>query len=339
MSDDPSPSTGPQARQAPADQEPSNSSANGQANESGSNGNGSYPAGNGHTRPSGRRSLWRDMWRLVRRPRSQGEGSLRETLEELAEQHESDDWPVDPTERLILENTLRLRSQSVEDVMIPRIDIAAVDVDSTLKEVVQRIGETHHSRLPVYEGDLDHVLGLVHVKDVLPLLAVEEEPPPLRSLLRPVIVVAPSMRVLDLLLRMQLERNHMALVVDEFGGIDGLVTIEDLVEQIVGDIEDEHEMAENLIFEMRPDGSLIADARVYLEDFEAEVGDILTDEERDNIDTLGGLVFTVVGRVPSRGEIVVHPSGVEFEILEGDPRRLKRLRIRNLPSPPEQVAA
>ena len=223
--------------------------------------------------------------------------------------------------------------------MIPRIDIAAVDVDSTLKEVVQRIGETHHSRLPVYEGDLDHVLGLVHVKDVLPLLAVEEEPPPLRSLLRPVIVVAPSMRVLDLLLRMQLERNHMALVVDEFGGIDGLVTIEDLVEQIVGDIEDEHEMAENLIFEMRPDGSLIADARVYLEDFEAEVGDILTDEERDNIDTLGGLVFTVVGRVPSRGEIVVHPSGVEFEILEGDPRRLKRLRIRNLPSPPEQVAA
>lgn len=276
-----------------------------------------------------RRSMLRDMWRLLRRSRNGG-ASVRDTLEELAEQHDTDEGPIDPTERLILENTLRLRSQTVEDVMVPRIDIAAVDVNLCVPEVVKRIGETHHSRLPVYENDLDHVLGLIHVKDVLPLAGVAD-PPPLRSLLRPVMVVAPSMRVLDLLLQMQLERNHMALVVDEFGGIDGLVTIEDLVEQIVGDIDDEHEREEDLTMDRRPDGSLIADARVLLEDFEAEVGDIIfTDEERDDIDTLGGLVFNLVGRVPGRGEIVAHPSGIEFEILEGDPRRLKRLRIRDL---------
>lgn len=289
------------------------------------------PAASGSNGRGHKRSMLRDMWRLLRRSRN-GTASVRETLEELAEQHSTDDSPIDPTERLILENTLRLRSQTLEDVMVPRIDIAAVDVQMAVPDVVARIGETHHSRLPVYEGDLDHVLGLIHVKDILPLAAVPD-PPPLRSLLRAVMVVAPSMRVLDLLLQMQLERNHMALVVDEFGGIDGLVTIEDLVEQIVGDIDDEHERSEDLVMDHRPDGSLIADARVLLEDFEAEVGDVFTDEERDNIDTLGGLVFTLVGRVPGRGEIVAHPTGVEFEILEGDPRRLKRLRIRNLPRP------
>ena len=288
---------------------------------------------------NGRRSTLHEMWRLLRRSRN-GPTSVRDTLEELAEQHDTDEGPIDPTERLILENTLRLRTQTVEDVMVPRIDIAAIDVHTDVPDVVKRIGETHHSRLPVFEGDLDHILGLVHVKDVLPLAAVEK-PPPLRNLLRPVMVVAPSMRVLDLLLKMQLERNHMALVVDEFGGIDGLVTIEDLVEQIVGDIEDEHERAEDLVMDVRPDGSLIADARVLLEDFEAEAGEVFTAEERDNIDTLGGLVFTLVGRVPGRGEIVAHPSGLEFEILEGDPRRLKRLRIRNLPTPmlPSQAVA
>lgn len=322
MNDDPSPSTNPPGNVAPVESPRAENTAPAPT---------SAPAANGASGRGHRRSMLRDMWRLLRRSR-RGSASVRETLEELAEQHSTDDSPIDPTERLILENTLRLRSQTLEDVMVPRIDIAAVDVQTAVPDVVTRIGETHHSRLPVYEGDLDHVLGLVHVKDILPLAAAAD-PPPLRSLLRPVMVVAPSMRVLDLLLQMQLERNHMALVVDEFGGIDGLVTIEDLVEQIVGDIDDEHERAEDLVMDHRPDGSLIADARVLLEDFEAEVGDVFTDEERDNIDTLGGLVFTLVGRVPGRGEIVAHPTGVEFEILEGDPRRLKRLRIRNLPHP------
>jgi magnesium and cobalt transporter len=290
-----------------------------------------YQNGNGAVRASARRSIWREIWRLLRRPRSNGESSLRDALEELAERHEEDDEPINPTEHLILENTLRLRGQSVEDVMAPRADIVALDVNTPLSDVVRRIGETHHSRMPVYEGDLDHTIGLVHVKDILPAVAGDGQAPSLRSLLRPAMIVAPSMRVLDLLLRMRMERTHMALVVDEFGGIDGLVTIEDLVEQIVGDIEDEHEIADDTTLEWRPDNTLIADARVLVEDFEAEVGDVLTNDERDNIDTLGGLVFTLVGRVPSRGEIVIHSSGVEFEILDGDPRRLKRLRVRNLP--------
>ena len=364
MTDEPSPRTAPPAAQQPAAAgqsptapapSPQNDSAapnaaavtapketfaNGNTPSNGgasANGNGSESASS-NGRSSGRRSLWREIWRLMRRPRGNDGSSLRDALEELAERHEEDQEPIDPTEHLILENTLRLRSQTVEDVMAPRADIVAIDVQMSLSDVVRRIGETHHSRIPVYEGNLDHTIGLVHVKDILPAVAGEEEAPPLRSLLRPAMVVAPSMRVLDLLLRMRLERTHMALVVDEFGGIDGLVTIEDLVEQIVGDIEDEHEVAAETVLEHRPDGTLIADARVHLEDFEAEVGEVLSDDERDNIDTLGGLVFTLVGRVPSRGEIVIHPSGVEFEILDGDPRRLKRLRIRNLPVPSDDTA-
>jgi CBS domain containing-hemolysin-like protein len=327
MNDDPSPRTTPSGSTAPAE---SAAAENTSLSTVSPNGNGLASNGGDGANGKGshRRSMLREMWRLFRRPRG-GTASVRDTLEELAEQHDTDEGPIDPTERLILENTLRLRSQTVEDVMVPRIDIAAVEVQTAVQDVVARIGETHHSRLPVFEGDLDHILGLVHVKDVLPLAAVSD-PPPLRTLLRSVMVVAPSMRVLDLLLQMQLERNHMALVVDEFGGIDGLVTIEDLVEQIVGDIDDEHEREEDLTMDPRPDGSLIADARVLLEDFEAEVGDVFSDEERDNIDTLGGMVFNLVGRVPGRGEIVAHPSGIEFEILEGDPRRLKRLRIRNV---------
>lgn len=340
MTDDPSPRNTPPAAprlvetpDAANDAVPPSSAADShdatRNGESHSNGHG---AGNSATRPSSpRRSVWREIWRLLRRPRSNGEASLRDALEELAVRHEEDSEPINPTEHLILENTLRLRGQSVEDVMAPRADIIALDVQTPLTDVVRRIGETHHSRLPVYEGDLDHTIGLVHVKDILPAVAGDGEDPSLRSLLRPAMIVAPSMRVLDLLLRMRLERTHMALVVDEFGGIDGLVTIEDLVEQIVGEIEDEHEVTAEMTLELGADGTLIADARVPLEDFEAEVGDILADEERDNVDTLGGLVFTLLGRVPSRGEIVIHPSGVEFEILDGDLRRLKRLRIRNLP--------
>jgi magnesium and cobalt transporter len=340
MTDDPSPSSTPPS--APrlvetsttadnAAPQPAAVTGDASPRDSGSYSNG-QAVGNSATRPSSpRRSVLREIWRLLRRPRSNGEASLRDALEELAVRHEEDDEPINPTEHLILENTLRLRGQSVEDVMAPRADIIALDVQTPLTDVVRRIGETHHSRLPVYEGDLDHTIGLVHVKDILPAVAGDGDVPSLRSLLRPAMIVAPSMRVLDLLVRMRLERTHMALVVDEFGGIDGLVTIEDLVEQIVGEIEDEHEVTAEMTLELRTDGTLIADARVPLEDFEAEVGDILTNDERDNVDTLGGLVFTLLGRVPSRGEIVIHPSGVEFEILDGDPRRLKRLRVRNLP--------
>jgi magnesium and cobalt transporter len=152
----------------------------------------------------------------------------------------------------------------------------------------------------------------------------------LKAITRRMLFVSPTMRILDLLLQMRLARVHMALVVDEFGGVDGLVTIEDVVEEIVGDIQDEHDVDDIDIIE-RPDGSLIADARTEIEDFEERVGPVLTEEERDDIDTLGGLIFNLAGRVPSRGEVVRHSSGIEFEVIDADPRRVKRLRLRHLP--------
>lgn len=283
-------------------------------------------------RDSGRRTWWRDVLRSLRRPRN-GESSLRDTLEELIERHEEDETPIDPVERVILENTLRLRRVTVEDVMVPRADIVAVESETSLADVVAVMGGTHHSRLPVYRKDLDDVIGIVHVKDVLPQV-MQAAPPPLSQLVRPVLFVAPSMRVLDLLLQMREARNHMALVVDEYGGIDGLLTIENLVEEVVGEIEDEHEIVDQPEIVSRPDGTLVADARMTLEDFEERIGEVFTEDEREDVDTLGGLVVTLIGRVPARGELVIHSSGIEFEILDGDLRRLKRLRVRNLPPAP-----
>ena len=159
----------------------------------------------------------------------------------------------------------------------------------------------------------------------------------LTKLVREVLFVAPSMRVLDLLLQMRMSRTHMALVVDEYGGVDGLVTIEDAVEQIVGEIEDEHDETQGPSFEMRRDGTVIADARVPIEEFEAQIGTVLTPEERENdIETLGGLVFSIAGRVPIRGEVLRHEaSGIEFEVVDADPRRIRRLRLCNLPARPD----
>ncbi|HSR56162.1 MAG TPA: hemolysin family protein, partial [Alphaproteobacteria bacterium] len=241
-------------------------------------------------------------------------------------------------ERLLIGNVLNLRDLNAADVMIPRADIVAIDANVSLDELVSLMTEVAHSRLPVYQGTLDDVLGLVHIKDVLARTG-SEEPFDLHEIVRKVLFVSPTMRVLDLLLQMRLARVHMALVVDEYGGVDGLVTIEDLVEEIVGDIQDEHD-AEDVGMISRPDGTIIADARTELEDFEGEVGPILTEDERaGDIDTLGGLIFTLVERVPGRGEIIRHGSGTEFEIIDADPRRIKRVRVRNLPVRPSDEAA
>ena len=283
------------------------------------------------------RSFWRDLWRRMSRSRN-GDETLRDALEELIEARDEAEAPISQAERALIANILRLRDVTVEDVAVPRADIVAIEVETPVREVIALMGSTHHSRLPVYRKDLDDVVGMVHIKDVLPL-AAQEALPPLSSITHEVLFVSPSMRVLDLLLQMRQRRIHMALVVDEYGGIDGLVTIENLVEEIVGEIQDEHEIAEEPQIVPRPDGTLIADARVSLEDFEELVGPVLTEEERDDIDTLGGLVFTLVGRVPTRGELVAHSSGIEFEVLEGDPRRLKKLRVRNLPRPVAASAA
>ena len=277
-------------------------------------------------------------WVGRRGRRRNGDSSIREALEELIEEHDHTERPgvMDADERLLIGNVLKLRDIEAEDVMVPRAEIVAIEASASRDEIVQLMAREAHSRVPVYRETLDNVIGMVHIKDVLARYAAEE-PFDLLAITRKVLFVSPTMRVLDLLLQMRLARVHMALVVDEFGGIDGLVTIEDVVEEIVGDIQDEHDVDEIDMIE-RPDGSILADARTELEDFEARVGRVLTDEEREDIETLGGLVFDLAGRVPSRGEVVRHPSGIEFEVIDADPRRIKRLRLRKLPPRPQAGA-
>ncbi len=225
-------------------------------------------------------------------------------------------------------NLLRLR---VEDVAVPRAEIAAVPLDIRKDDLVQVFRETGYSRLPVYEENLDNPVGMVHLKD----LALNHGFNggggrfALKKLLRPLLFVPPSMPIGVLLQKMQGSRIHMALVVDEYGGVDGLVTIEDLIEQVIGEIEDEHDVEEDSLFVKEGPGCYTAQARTPLEEFEAEIGMKLTDaESEEEIDTLGGLVFLLLGHVPARGEVVAHPSGAEFEVLEADPRRIRRLRVR-----------
>jgi CBS domain containing-hemolysin-like protein len=269
----------------------------------------------------------RGWLRNLRRARP-GE-SVRETLEDLIEQRDEAEQPIDDHERTLLSNILRLRGQTAYDVMVPRADISAIDVKASLQEIVALVQETGHSRYPVYRDGLDDAIGLVHIKDVM-LLQASGKPFSLQRIMRRVLYVSPSIRVLDLLLEMRLKRTHMALVVDEYGGVDGLVTIENLVEQITGEIEDEHDREVEPDFVELEGGVIEADARVPLTELEARVGPLLDEEDREDIDTLGGLVFFLAGRVPSRGELISHPSGLEFEVVDADPRRVKRLRLRNL---------
>ncbi len=304
-----------------------------------SSGSGRLSRGNGQA-GSG---FWQWLRGLVKG--RQGEAQLRETLEEIideikeAEGEEESGAPISSDERVMLSNILKLRHLTAYDVMVPRADIIAVELNTPLEELIDLMSGAGHSRLPVYRDTLDEVVGIVHIKDVLHYMKDRKDTQgfDLVDLVRRILVVAPSMRVLDLLLEMRLSRVHMALVVDEFGGIDGLVTIEDLVEEIVGEIEDEHDVAVGPKLIERPDGSLIADARTTIEEFEERVGPVLSDEEREeDIDTLGGLLFSLAGRVPDRGELVKHPhSGISFEVLEADPRRVKRLRVRSVTQRPQ----
>ncbi|HBT43774.1 MAG TPA: magnesium/cobalt efflux protein [Rhodospirillaceae bacterium] len=273
-------------------------------------------------------SLWQ---RLTRRLRGGGQnGSVREALEEIIEERAEPAAPIGDDERALLSNILNLRGLTVEDVMVPRADIVAVEADTPLSEIVRIIGEQGHSRLPVYRGTLDDVIGMAHIKDLF-LWEGHEKDFKLSEHLRRILFVAPSMEVLELLLEMRARRSHMALVVDEYGGVDGLVTIEDLVEEIIGEIEDEHDVDEGKYWTVEKPGCYLALAKTPLDDFEAEIGHSLTDHDdvdEEEIDTLGGLVFMLSGRVPARGEVVVHPDGPEFEVIDADPRRIKRLRVR-----------
>jgi CBS domain containing-hemolysin-like protein len=270
--------------------------------------------------------------RLIRRPRN-GE-SLRETIDEMIEVPSADGpHPLEEQERVLIANILKVHNRAAADVMVPRVDIIALDVETPFPGVVKCMVEQGHSRVPVYRETLDDVIGFIHVKDVLGP-AAERTQTKLPPILRKVLFVAPSLPILDLLVQMRQARTHIAMVVDEFGGIDGLVTIEDLIEEIVGEIEDEHDVTDGPSLTERADGTLIADARTPIEMLEERQGTRLRPVgEQEEVDTLGGLVSSLAGRVPKRGEVIAHPSGIEFEVLDADPRRIKRLRVRGPPAP------
>ena len=215
-------------------------------------------------------------------------------------------------------------------------DIVAVEEKITRQELLTLLAEKQFSRIPVYRGSLDDVLGTIHIKDILACLAQNREIT-LADYISEVPVVSPSMPVLDLILEMRHQSRHMALVVDEYGGIDGLVTIGDIIESIVGDIADEHVNQPDPQLTRNADGTLLADARFDLETFEEMYGKIFSEEEHEESDTLGGLVCSIAGRVPARGEIILHDSEMVFEVLEADPRRVSLLRIRNIPESEKNI--
>jgi CBS domain containing-hemolysin-like protein len=279
--------------------------------------------------------------------------SLRDDLEEALED-ESSPGMLDFTqsERTILQNVLKLGDKRVDDVMVPRADIEAVEANETLGDLVARFRSAGHSRLPVYDDDLDNILGFVHVKDALrritePVPLTEGRELPVRLIsnalrtkvgkldfIRTALFVPPSMPVGDLLQSMQTARVHMAVVVDEYGGTDGLVTIEDLLEAVVGEIEDEHDELEVALVRQVDANTYIASARAELEEVRDVVGiDFDPGEHGEDVDTLGGLVFDLVGRVPVKGEVIGGLRGFEFEVLHADARSIKRLKIKRLARP------
>ena len=255
-------------------------------------------------------------------------GSFSQTGEDQVSDRGTDEILADPPPGMM--NLRRLR---VEDVAIPTAEIDAVPVSISREELVQMFRSSGFTRIPVYEGTLDTPLGFVHLKDFALTYGFEcdSEEFDLAHMLRPLLFVPPSMPIGVLLTKMQAERRHMALVIDEYGGVDGLLTIEDLIEQVVGEIEDEHDSGEDQTWVQEKPGCYVAQARTPLSEFESEIGIPLTrheDVDGEEIDTLGGLVFMLSGRVPARGEVIQHPEGPEFEVIDADPRRIKRLRVR-----------
>jgi CBS domain containing-hemolysin-like protein len=252
-----------------------------------------------------------------------------------------------PAQLDLVDQAHAFQTVRVSQLMTPRTDISGIEITEPFAGVVARFVESEHSRMPIYRGTMDDPLGVIHIKDIFKLLSLAdpERPGPgaavLDDLRRETLYVPASMRAADLLVRMRSSRIHMALVIDEFGGTDGLVTLEDLIEAVVGDIDDEYDEAEAPEIVERPPGVFEADGRTPLEVLETAVGAVLTPEDlEEEIDTAAGLVTTLAGRVPQRGEVIAHPGGFEIEITDADPRRVKRIRLRRLQgSPPTPIGA
>jgi CBS domain containing-hemolysin-like protein len=271
--------------------------------------------------------LWRGMRHLIFGEDS--EPTLRAEIEEAIDEAE-ESGPVagdlSPTERQMLRNLLHFGEQTAGEIAVTRGDIMAVPSTISFDDLVRAFADAGHSRLPVYGESLDEVIGMVHIKDVFIANVDSSKERALSALLREPLFIPESMGVMELLARMRSQRVHLAIVVDEFGGTEGLVTIEDVVEEIVGEIEDEHDEAERGLLTMLDDGLWEADARLELEEL-GEAVDARLSSEDDEVDTLGGLVFLLAGRIPAKGECVTHPSGWKLEAVESDPRRIIRVRL------------
>ena len=260
----------------------------------------------------------------------EGEATLRDQIEEAIENHEGEVPRVGDltsVERQMLRNLLHFGESTVGDIAVTRGDMIAVPDTVSFAELVAAFAEAGHSRLPVYHESLDSIVGMVHIKDVFTVhVASGEAPATIEGLIRTPLYVPESMGVLDLLARMRAQRVHLAIVVDEFGGTEGLVTIEDVVEEIVGDIEDEHDELAPGMLTLLEDGLWDADARAELEDV-AEMIDARLAQVEEDVETLGGLASVLAGHVPQLGEIVTHPSGWRLEVTDSDSRRVNRLRL------------
>ena len=270
----------------------------------------------------------KQKWRGITRP--EADNSLRETIEELIEDTDETTPSIELDERMLLGNVLNLRDLTAEDVMVPRVDIIAVPFTITGPDLLAVLTRSRHSRVPIYRNNLDDVIGMIETKDVLAWSATQK-PLNIKALVRDVLFVSPTMRTLDLLFQMRETGTKMAMVVDEFGGVDGLVTFPNLIEEIIGDIQDAQAPSPSHKLVERPDGSILADARVTLEEIADKYGiNLVVEGLEDEIDTLGGLVVALAGRVPTRGELITHPAGLEFEVVDADPRRVKRLYLRGI---------
>ncbi|MAM35325.1 MAG: magnesium/cobalt efflux protein [Micavibrio sp.] len=254
--------------------------------------------------------------------------SLKEAVDAYLEDATfEEDTRISDQEKLLISNVVGLRDLKVTDVMIPRADIIAIDVKITEEGMLSLLTEKQHSRFPVYEDNLDNVLGTIHIKDIVSAFARGEKIE-VRELIREVPFASPAMPILDLMVMMQHQRRHMILVIDEYGGIDGLVTIGDVIENVIGEIQDEYDFIQKTNIIDLGDGVYIADARYDINELENLVGKKLYDEEEEDLDTVGGLIASIAGRLPARGEVFKEESlGMSFEVLDADPRRLKRVRI------------
>ena len=263
---------------------------------------------------------------------SDRKGNYKEVIDDLIDQQDISDKKIDEKTKKIFSNVIDIHDKCVEDVMVPRANIVAISENSSLKILSSLMSDSKHSRIPVFEDNLDKITGMIHIRDLFNHFEnssdIKVQRQATKILSRKILFTSPSMKILDLLLKMRSEKIHMAIVVDEYGGTYGLATIEDLVEEIVGEIEDEHDLVQREYFKKISKTNYKLSSRMLIEDFEKKIGKKIKIEEREKVDTVGGLVFSIAERVPGRGEVINHPSGIEFSVLEADTRRIKKLLVQ-----------